>query len=197
MDLRDAAEGVGLLWPGKRHNIEVEDEVTACLEYPGGCIGVFITATGETPGTNRFEIAGESGKLVLEEGELAFTRNEVPVSEFLRTSKASFAKPGVSNVTFSISGHGGQHLEILENFADAVLKGKRLLAPAEEGIHSVELANAMLYSSLIGEPVELPLDGEAFERELKELIENSTFVKAEGIEVEVDVGASFSRPRRE
>lgn len=179
---------------GKRHNIEVEDEVTAYLEYPGGCTGVFITSTGEAPGTNRFEIAGENGRLVLEMGRLVFTRNKVPASEFLRSSKESFARPEVSEETFQIDGYGGQHVEVLENFADAILEGKALIAPAEEGIHSVELANAMLYSSLIGEPVELPLDGEAFERELKKLIENSTFVKAEEVEAEVDMEASFSRP---
>jgi predicted dehydrogenase len=177
---------------GKRHTIEVEDEVMAYLEYPNGCTGVFITSTGETPGTNRFEIAAEKGKLVLEDGQLAFTRNEVPATEFLRTSQASFAKPGVWNVTFPVSGHGGQHLEILENFCDAILEGAELIAPAEEGIHSVELANAMLYSALTGETVELPLDGGAFERELKKLIANSTFVKAAETQAEADVGKSFT-----
>ena len=177
---------------GKRHTIEVEDEVTAYLEYPNGCTGVFITSTGETPGANRFEIAGEKGKLVLEDGQLTFTRNEVPATEFLRTSQASFAKPGVWNVTFPIEGHGGQHMEILENFADAISGGAELIAPAEEGIRSVELANAMLYSSLTGEPVELPLDGEAFERELKKLIASSTFVKAAETQAEADVGKSFT-----
>jgi predicted dehydrogenase len=65
---------------GKWHDIEVEDEVTAYLEYPGGCTGVFVTSTGEAPGTNRFEIAGDRGKLVLEHDVLSFTRNEVPVT---------------------------------------------------------------------------------------------------------------------
>jgi hypothetical protein len=113
------------------------------------------------------------------------------VTEFLRTSEELFAKPGVSVETFEIEGHGGQHLEILENFCDAILEGKELIAPAEEGIRSVELANAMLYSSLTREPVDLPLDGEAFERELKKLIESSAFVKAVEKEVEGDINKSF------
>jgi predicted dehydrogenase len=176
---------------GKRHNIEVEDEVMACLEYPNGCTGVFVTSTGETPGTNRFEIAGENGKLVLEDGQLTFARNEVPATEFLRTSEELFAKPGASVETFDITGHGRQHVEIMENFCDAILEGTELIAPAEEGIHSVELANAMLYSSLIGEPVELPLDGAAFEKELKKMIATSTYVKAEEKAVEGDLDKSF------
>ncbi len=163
---------------GKRHAIEVEDEVTAYFEYPNGCTGVFVTSTGEAPGTNRFEIAAENGRLVLEDGRLTFAHNAVPVTEFLRTSKEAFAKPDVEVETFDIEGHGGQHLAILENFADAILEGAGLIAPAEEGVHSVELANAMLYASLTCAPVDLPLDSVAFERELKKLVENSTFAKA-------------------
>jgi hypothetical protein len=102
----------------------------------------------------------------------------MPVTEFLRTSQESIAKPKTSEETFSFDGYGGQHLEILENFADAILADAELIAPAQEGIHSVELANAMLYSSLVGESVALPLDGEAFERELEKLIASSTFIKS-------------------
>ncbi len=43
---------------GKYHDIEVEDEVTAYMEYADGCTGVFITGTGEAPGTDRLEVAG-------------------------------------------------------------------------------------------------------------------------------------------
>jgi predicted dehydrogenase len=179
---------------GRRHDIEVEDEVTAYLEYPDGCTGVFITSTGEAPGTNRFEIAGDRAKLVLEDGIITLTRNGVPASEFLETSEASFAKPETEVETFAIEGEGGQHLEILENFADAILEGAELIAPAEEGIHSVELANAILSSSLQGQPVELPLDGAAFEQQLLELIASSTFEKGEVREAEVDLEDSFSKP---
>ena len=177
---------------GKRHDIEVEDEVTAYMEYPDDCTGIFVTSTGEAPGTNRFEIAGDRGKLVFEDGTLTFVRNLIPATEFLRTSEASFAKPDVETITIPIEGTGGQHAEILENFADAILEGKELIAPAEEGIHSVELSNAMLYSSLIGQTVKMPLDGAAFERELKKLIESSTYIKPEEVEAEVDMGDSFT-----
>ena len=129
---------------------------------------------------------------VMENDRLAFTRNAMSATEFLRTSQASFAKPDTWEETFPIEGHGGQHLEILENFCDAILEGKELIAPADEGIHSVELANAMLYSSLTGEPVELPLDGAAFERELQKLVATSTFVKAAEKQVEADMSKSFA-----
>jgi predicted dehydrogenase len=177
---------------GKRHNIEVEDEVTAYMEYPGGCTGLFVTTTGEAPGTNRFEIVGDNGKLVYENNVLTFTRNEVPATEFLQTCERSFARPGNTVETFSFDNHGGQHKEILENFANAILTGAPLIAPAAEGINSVVLANSMLFSSLTGQPVELPLDGAAYEAKLQELIASSTFVKETKVQAETDMGSSFN-----
>jgi predicted dehydrogenase len=162
---------------GKRHDIEVEDEVTAYLEYANGATGVFITSTGEAPGTNRLEICGDRGKVVLENGELRFTRNETPASEFSRTTQEGFATPPVWHVTFPPVDNGTQHVGILRNFTEAILDHAPLLAPAPEGIHSVELANAMLYSSLIGQTVELPLDGVAYEAHLQKLIRESKFTK--------------------
>jgi predicted dehydrogenase len=162
---------------GKRHKIEVEDEVTAYLEYANGATGVFITSTGEAPGTNRLEIAGDRGKIVMENGEIHFTRNEVPADVFLRASKESFATPPVWNVTFPPMDGGPQHTGILRNFTDAILDGAPLVAPAPEGLNSVELGNAMLFSSLTGKTVELPLDGKAYEAQLRKLIKNSTFKK--------------------
>lgn len=180
---------------GKRHTIEVEDEVTAYMVYPDGCTGLFVTSTGEAPGTNRLEIAGDQGKLVMENDRITYTRNEVAATEFLRTSQASFAKPAAEIIDVPYDGHGGQHAAVLENFADAILQGTPLIAPAEEGIHSVELANAMLYSSMMGRPVDLPLDSAAYAAELMRLIAGSTFAKETmnpGDSAESDMAASFN-----
>jgi len=162
---------------GKHHEIEVEDEVTAYLEYENGATGVFITSTGEAPGTNRLEIVGESGKIVVEDGEVWLTRNAVSSAEFCRTVAESFAEPETTSERISAEGTGGQHAEILENFVAAILDEAPLIAPAAEGIRSVELANSILYSSMIEAPVDLPLDGAAYERRLQKLIADSTFVK--------------------
>ena len=163
---------------GKRHHIEVEDEVTAYLEYPNGATGVFVTSTAEAPGTNRLEIVGQRAKLVSEGDDLTLVRNEIPADEFLNTSTLGFAKPPVWNCSIPVKEkQGSTHRLILENFRDAILHGEKLIAPAEEGIHEVELGNAMLLSSLTGKPVEMPMSGRTFERKLKELIKTSTFVK--------------------
>ncbi len=177
---------------GKYHDIEVEDEVTAYFEYPNGATGVFITTTGEAPGTNRLEIDGTLGKVVIENGSVKFTRNLTASDEFLRTSKKSFDTPSTWDISIPAHGDGGQHLTITQNFVDAILDGIPLIAPAEEGIRSVELANSMLYSSLTGKTVEFPLDSAAFERHLKKLIKDSKFVKAAETGGVADLSGSFN-----
>ena len=159
---------------GKYHPIEVEDDVTAYFEYPNGATGVFVTTTGEAPGTNRLEIVGDNGKLVVERGnKITLVKNKVPMDVFRRESEHNFGKPETETIEIPIHGRGGQHREICQNFVNAILDGTPLIAPAEEGIRSVEMANAMLLSSLLGEPVDLPIDGEVFEDKLKELIAQS------------------------
>ena len=177
---------------GKRHNIEVEDNVTAYIEYPNGATGVFTTTTGEAPGSNRLEIAGENGKVIVEGGKVIFTRNEVSATKFCRTSKEPFAAPPVRVVEISVTGSGGQHAEIKQNFVDAILDGVPLIAPARDGIRSVELANAMLYSSMTGKTIDLPLNAAAYERMLKKLIKTSKFVKKTAKPPkELDMNTSF------
>ncbi len=158
---------------GRYHPIEVEDDVTAYLEFPNGANGVFITSTGEAPGSNRLEVAGERGRLVYENDRIDFQRNEVPMSEHSRSTTTQFSAPPVWNVSIPVAGHGGQHAAILKNFADAILDGAPLIAPAEEGIHSVELANAILFSSLQGATVELPMDSADYEKQLQDLAATS------------------------
>jgi len=163
---------------GRFHEIEVEDAVTAHLEYASGATATFITTTGETPGVNRLEVAADRGLVVIEGEGLRFIRNERPASEHRRTDPGMFSRPVVWNVEIPTSGRGEQHTGILKNFADAILKDAPLIAPAAEGIRSVELANAMLYSGWREETVALPLDGTAYAGWLAERIRSSKPRKA-------------------
>jgi len=148
---------------GRYHDIEVEDDVTAYFEYPDGMTGVFITSTGEAPGTNRLEVASERGRVVLEDGRMEFRRIEIPATEFSRTTKEKFSAPPVWNISIPLpSSRGEQHVGILKNFTNAILKGETLLSPAAEGICSVELANAILLSSIEGCSVDFPLSAPRF-----------------------------------
>ncbi|EEF62483.1 Gfo/Idh/MocA family protein [Pedosphaera parvula] len=178
---------------GRYHNIEVEDNVTSYLEYPNGATGVFITSTGEAPGTNRFEIAGTKGKIVLEKDKLHFTRNEADMIEFSKTSKVGFMKPEVWNVEIPFENAPAPHATLMQNFVDAILDGAPLIAPGEDGLYSVELANVMLYSSLIDKAVKMPMDSGAFEAKLNELVTNSKHQK-KVVEVSTeDFTKSFNR----
>jgi predicted dehydrogenase len=175
---------------GRFHNIEVEDNVTAYLEWTNRATGVFITSTGETPGSNRLEIVGERGKIVVENHKIAFTRNETSMFEFSKSSKVGFARPEVWNIEVPYENSAGQHQQITQNFVDAILDGAPLIAPASEGMHSVELANAILYSSLENRPIDLPLDSAAYERKLQQLIAESKFEKKV---VKTVVGEDFTK----
>ncbi|MGD0537318.1 MAG: Gfo/Idh/MocA family oxidoreductase [Verrucomicrobiota bacterium] len=178
---------------GRYHQIEVEDNVTAYWEWAEGATGVFITSTGEAPGANRLEICGTRGRLVLENDRLSFVRNETPMDEFSRHATTGFARPPVWHVDVPFDNTPAQHATLTRNFVDAILDGAPLIAPGEEGIHSVELANATLYSSLRGETVELPLDGTAYERKLQELIAGSRFEKKTMTVTNEDFTKSFVR----
>ena len=179
---------------GKYHKIEVEDEVTAFLEYPNGATGVFIASTGEAPGTNRLEITAERGRLVYENGKIEFKRNEIPVSEYSATTDKCFGPPAIWNVGIDTdSSNPTQHRDIIEDFANAILNDTQVMAPAPEGINSLEIGNAMLLSAIKNKTIELPMDSGEFAEELKKLAANSTFAKekAVGTSAEEDFSTSF------
>jgi predicted dehydrogenase len=178
---------------GRFHHIEVEDNVTAYMEFPNAATGVFISSTGEAPGTNRLEIVGEMGQLLLARDKLLFFRNEVSMFEQSKTSLLGFQKPAVWNIEIPFATEAAQHATITQNFIDSILDGVPLTAPGEEGLHSIELANVMLYSGLLHQTMELPLDGAAYEKKLNELIAASKFEKKVVAVSNQDFAKSFMR----
>jgi predicted dehydrogenase len=178
---------------GRYHDIEVEDDVTAYLELPNGAPAVFIASTGEAPGTSRLEITAEGGRVVYERDRIEIRRNAVPMSEFSRATRESFARPDTIDSVIAASDRGGQHLEILRNFVAAILDGAPLIAPAAEGLRSVELANAMLLSAWRDETVELPLDARRYARLLRQRIRQSRPKAAAPPPPVADLARSFNR----
>jgi predicted dehydrogenase len=157
---------------GRMHAIEVEDQVTAYLEYDAGTNGVFIASTGEAPGSNRLEVVGDLGNVLVERDGLKVTRNRTSTLELLRTGPARL--PRASSTTEDIPlVHGPSPLTgMIQNFVDAILQEAALVAPAAEGLASVELANAMLYSGISRRTVDLPLDPALYMAELARLIQH-------------------------
>jgi len=178
---------------GRYHDIEVEDNVTVYFEFPNGATGLFVSSTGEAPGSNRFEIAGTRGKIVLENNRMTFTRNEVSMTEFSKAAKTGFARPDVWNVEIAVENAAAQHAYVMQNFVDAILDGVPLIAPGGEGIHSVEFANAALLSTWTGQTVELPMDSTAYEARLNAMIQNSRYEKKTIAIAAEDFTKSFTR----
>ena len=144
---------------GRWHDIEVEDDVTAYVEYPNGATGTFVTCTGEVPGTNRFEISMDGGQLVYEHGRLTLSRPSVPASRFIREYAGGFGKPEVTSEDVTPDGEYTMHAGVLRAFARHMLFGEPMVADGREGLLSLSLANAMLLSAWTGETIELPMSG--------------------------------------
>ncbi|MCY3023215.1 MAG: Gfo/Idh/MocA family oxidoreductase [Planctomycetota bacterium] len=163
---------------GKHHNIEVEDDVTAYVEYANGATGLFVTTTGEAPGTYRFELSGDRGKLTFDNSNiLKFCRTRVSVAQYTRESTQAFATPECWTCEVPPGGSGGNHVTVTRGFVNAILKGGKPIIPGEEGIRSLEISNAMLLSAWTDSWVELPINEDLFLAKLQERIKSSKFKK--------------------
>ena len=176
---------------GKWHDIEVEDDVTAYLEYESGATGVFITTTGEYPGCNRLEISGSLGKIICEGGKLIFRKNKEDTIDFTKNTDITFGGPGYDEIEIPTEGNGPQHEGVLNNFANAVLGKEKLFVEGTDGINGVILMNAIELSGWLGgKSVELPIDENLYEKLLKEHIENSKINKS-GTDIISDTSGTF------
>ncbi len=153
---------------GKYHNIGVEDDVTIYGEYEDGATAVFITTTGEAPGTNRLEISGDRGKIVIEGGKLKWWKLKTPERELCFTSKKGFLSPDTEYEEFSEKPPKG-HPEVLEAFARGILYGEELIADGREGINSLSISNAAYLSQWTNGFADIPTDEELFIKYLTEL----------------------------
>lgn len=180
---------------GKHHDIEVEDEVVAQFNFANGAIGSFVASTGEAPGVNRLEIACDRGLMLLEEGELHVTRYDVSVAEFSRDTDEMFGTPEADPEVFRRADERevNPHAVITQNFVDAISKGESLISPASDGVGSLELAGAMLYSSWRGTEVDIPLDAADYEAELGRRVAESKPRKVTRQATKVDMSKSFSK----
>lgn len=169
---------VGYCDIAKYHNIEVEDDVTIVTKYKNGAVGTFITTTGEFPGTNRLEISGDLGKIVLEEGTLKWWKLKESEPLVRAESEKGFAKIDYDYSEFEQEEKETAHRGILQNFANAILEGEELISPGYDGIYELTISNAAYLSSFNGnKPIKLPFDMEEYDSLLKKLADNSSGIK--------------------
>jgi hypothetical protein len=105
---------------------------------------------------------------------MIFKQNSKSVTKAI-AENAPFEAPSTEMRHFDTEGEGGQHVTILKNFAAAILTGKELIAPAAEGIHSVELANAMLLSGARKQTVDLPISSRSYANQLNKWMASSRY----------------------
>ena len=158
---------------GKWHNIEVEDEVTAYMEFENGATGVFVSTTGDAPGTNRLEITGSLGKIVCENNKLVFSRLASDERIWCASSPDAYKKPDCETYEVQTDGENSQHYGVLNAFAARILRGEPLTADGREGIRALTLSNAMHLSSWLGKPVDIPFDEQLFKDLLMERCRHS------------------------
>ena len=152
---------------GKWHHIEVEDDVTAYLEFGNGATGSFITSTGDLPGTNRLEIDCERGKLVCEDGQIRCFRLPESEREICFRNDDPWFRCKVREEILPTDGENPQHIGVMNAFAAHLLRGEPLIADAEDGLRALQLSNAIHYSGWTGETVAIPVPENLFHAELE------------------------------
>ena len=151
---------------GKWHNIEVEDDVTAYLEFENGATGVFIASTGDLPGSNRLEITCDRGRLICEDEKVRVLKLPVSEREYCFSSTNAYTKPECVEEVFDSVDDNPQHRGVTSAFAAHILHGTPLVAEGHEGLRSLMLSNAIHLSAWLGKPVTLPIDEKLFLAEL-------------------------------
>jgi len=155
---------------GKWHDIEVEDDVTAFMEFANGATGVFITSTGEFPGNNRFQVTLDKATITCDGGKPVVVELTASQTDVI---KDHTIKLGANLVEVETDGKSTGHVGVLNAWAGAILHGTPLVAEGIEGINGVTLSNAMHLSDWLGKPVDLPFDDDLYFAELTKRIKSS------------------------
>ena len=153
---------------GKYHDIEVEDDATIFAEYGNGASGIFITSTGEYPGTNRIEITGTKGKIIAEDNKITFWELDESERTFNEKNEDPFAVPVKNKKEYLFEAQAPLHKGITENWAASILGEQELLAKGEEGIKSLEISNAACLSAWENAEINLPIDKNKYFERFKE-----------------------------
>ena len=181
---------------GKWHDIEVEDDVTAYVEYENGATGVFVTTTGDGRGSNRLEIQMDKAKFVVEDGKLIMDEFEMSEPEFSATNKEVFGSLKGELKEIETDGENPQHIGVLNAWGGAILRGEKLVAHGSEGINGLMLSNAMHLSAFLGKEVELPIDEELYYEELMKRVKTSR--KKDGVKaVFADTTNTYGDPKKQ
>lgn len=184
----------GFCYFGKRRDVEIETEANFYMEYENGATATYLTSVTEYPGTNRLEIVGNKGKLVYEDDKITLWRSNITEEEFDATTNTTAGPIPMEIETFEVKPNFDEcQSEMIKNWVNAATKGEKLIAPGYEGINSLSISNAAYLSTWTDSWVDLPIDEDKFLEELNKRIENSTFVKKNVVERQIDATDTFSK----
>lgn len=168
---------MGFCHEGRFHHIEVEDDVTAYMEWDNGATGTFITSTGDAPGINRLEISLEEALIVCENGQLRIGELEQEMggkeADYKATSTDYFRKIKGTWTDYRPDSEPSPYVKVIQSFADAISGKGQSIADGSEGRKSLLLSNAIYLSSWKKDMVSLPEIGSPKERSFEEEFENA------------------------
>src|SRR5581483_11290199 len=153
------------------HDIEVEDEAFAVLDYANGAHGYLYASTTEVPQHQMLEICGDRGKVVLHGSDLKVYKVETSIRDYTKNTDVMWGAPKAEQVPVELpparqmQGHG----VITQNFARAILYNEPLMTPGEAGLNAVELINGIILSGKSGKPVEVPVNRAEYDRQIEAL----------------------------
>jgi predicted dehydrogenase len=148
------------------HPIETEDTALAMVEWPNGAVGSIHVSTAEIDESQRIELTGTAGRLRLLPGRLEVWRNETDLPAFAASTGDPFAPPATEALP-PFLGSPGNHEAIYQNLVRALAGEEPLVASGRDARTTLEMANAIVYSSFTRKQVELPLDRDAYQHLLE------------------------------
>ena len=109
------------------------------------------------------------------------------MSRFLKEYPGGFGSPDVWTCEVPSARGDGEHRTITANWVQSILDGgeTELLAPGLDGIHSVELFNAMLLSTWTDSWVDIPVDADLYYDELQKRVATSKVKEGPGRTMDV------------
>ena len=157
-------------YTAQERKIEVENEVSITMDYPGNAIGQFIASTRECPGSSRLELSGSRGQIILDNERILTLRQlGTDEREFAVTTTVPFSTIGYTESVFKFDAADNPTIQamIISNFINALSGTTQILCPVEEAVKAQQFIQAAYLSSWQGTKLALPVDKEAYTQELK------------------------------
>lgn len=159
-----------------RHDVQIEDDVVAMLEFPNGARGTLVASTTDPVGRDAITLHGERGSLEIEgfrlrratfgdgsQGAQQLTDESTEDFDDVGVEWADVVEPGGRSEYFDLT------LDCHRDFVEAIHAGRDPVnTPAEAG-RAVELINALYLSAVRGAPVDLPIDAREYDAVLDDL----------------------------